>query len=207
MDKIRKYLYYILIGSISFVCLTVFPMLDNSFKAETNFPQSTYGWFVWAITKSALCLLNVIIFHCFLKQGDENTKEHPNRKEAEKILGKNVATRKEYEAKSPKAFYTYEYSKKIPTLLLTTVLSLVTFVPVLTSFDLGTFTTYLFTIFLAIIFGILEMLKIEEYYTVEFLVYAKQQEEKEKEQIECKQSKPARAMNFETKYLGRNEKC
>lgn len=203
MDKIRQYLYYILIAAISFVSLTVFPMLDSSFALEARFPQNAYGWFVWGVTKGTLCVLNIFIFHCFLRQGDENTRNHENRKEAERLL-KLSEEEKEYKPRSPKKYYQSEYSKKIPSLVITTTLSLIAFVPVFADFNVSTFVTYLFTVFMAVVLGILEMLKTEEYYKNEFLEYAKEQRRKEEEKI---QMEPKTTISFENEYLGRNKKC
>ena len=185
MRTIRIYAYYILIGIISFLSVAFLPMLNSSFDVDYKLPKTTAAWFIWAGTRTAVSTLNIMIFHCFVKQGDINTKNNENRKKAEKLL-QITKEEQDFKPKSPKEFFSQEYEKKIPTILLTTILSLFAFGPAILTFDLVTFFSYLFTVVISLVFGVIELFKVEDYYTIELLKYAeylKEQDDlKEKEQ-------------------------
>ena len=57
------------------------------------------------------------------------------------------------------------------TILLTSLLSTVVLGQAILTFDLATFLSYLFTIFLAIVFGYITMRNNEDYWTTEFPAY------------------------------------
>lgn len=175
MDKIKQGIYYILIAIMSFIALAFLPMLGSSIDVGWEFPQSTAAWMLWAGTRLAVSLLNVLIFHCFVKQGDLNTRKNQNRIDAEKKL--NCLKNKEHAPISPTYFFHKEYGKKIPMLFFSTILSLIAFGPAILTFDLITFTTYLTTTIMAVVFGILEMRKVEDYYIEGLLKYANYVEE------------------------------
>lgn len=162
MDKIKQGIYYVLIAIMSFIALAFLPMLGSAIDVGWGFPQSTAAWMLWVGTRLAVSLLNVLIFHCFVKQGDLNTRKNQARLDAEKKL--NCLKDKEHAPMSPSHFFRKEYGKKIPMLFLSTVLSLIAFGPAILAFDIITFTTYLTTVVMAVVFGILEMKKVEDYY-------------------------------------------
>ena len=103
MKRFEQYAYYLLIGIISFVSLAFLPMLTSSFDVGYELPKTKAAWLLWAGSRAAVSILNILIFHCFVKQGDVNTKNDPNRLEAEKILS-IVTEEEEYKPKSPKKF-------------------------------------------------------------------------------------------------------
>lgn len=216
MKKFEQYAYYLLIGIISFIALAFLPMLTSSFDVGYELPKTKAAWLLWAGSRAAVSILNILIFHCFVKQGNVNTKNDPNRIEAEKIL--SIATEEEeYKPKSPKKFLFGEYSKKVPSILFSTALSLVAFGEAILKFDPVTFLSYLFTVIMAIVFGVLEMFKVEEYYKVEMLKYAKnhalelEKEKVEKEYDEIKKTQQSEnkcaTIDFnDIKYIGNTKK-
>lgn len=172
MNKIKQYIYYTLIGILSFLALAFLPLIGSS-TADLGwgFPTTTAGWVVWAASRIAVSVLNILIFHCFVRQGDLNTKDNECRKEAEAILNR-AQGKKQKAPLSPKKFFAREYGKKIPTVFLMSIISLIAFGPILLVFDVAVFLAYLFTVTMAIIFGILEMKKVESYFINDLLVYA-----------------------------------
>lgn len=212
LRQVKENAYYFLIGIISFISVAFLPMLNSEVDAGFNFPETTAAWFLWAGSRAAISLLNILIFHCFVKQGDMNTRNNQNRLEAERIL---MIFREEQIklAASPKQFFAKEYSKKIPTILLSTALSLFSFGSALLSFDLTTFTTYLFTCVVALVFGVIEMFKVEEYFEKEYLLYAKRKqseldEQKKEEALKtenCKKIAKAAVNITDFKYLGKEK--
>lgn len=193
--KLRQNVYYILIGVLSFLVLAFLPMLGSNINAGWNFPETTSGWVLWVMTKLAVCTINMLIFHCFIKQGDINTKRDSDRIKAEQMLA-ILENKKDNPIVplSPKQFLSREYGKKLPTLILTSVLSLIAFGPALFMFDAVVFCSYLFTVVMAIVFGVLEMKKVEEYYCVDLLKYAEyrvEKDEKDRQAVEQAQIQKA----------------
>ena len=173
VDKIRQYLYYILIGILSFLALSFLPLIGGSSGSlGWGFPTTAAAWVVWISSRVACSTLNVLIFHCFIKQGDTNTKNDPTRLEAEDILNAHKG-KKEKIPLSPHKFFVRAYGRKVPTVFLFSILSLVAFGPILLVFNITAFLAYLFTIIMALVFGVLEMKRVEAYYTEDMIKYAR----------------------------------
>lgn len=171
MDKVRQYLYYILIGVISFLALAFLPMLGSTQDISWGLPQTSAAWAVWIMSRVAASVLNVLIYHCFIRQGELNTRQNEDRKKAEKMLNK-LDKNKERKPIGPAKFLARQYIRKVPMIAASTFLSLLAFGPALLVFDFVVLIAYLFGVIISIIFGILEMKHVEEYYTVGLLEYA-----------------------------------
>lgn len=183
MDKIKQYIYYALIGVLSFLSLAFLPLIGSSQLGLCwAFPNTIAGWVVWAASRIAVSVLNVLIFHCFIRQGDLNTQDNEDRKEAEKILNK-INQKKSKTPISPTMFFAKEYGKKVPSIFIMSIVSLIAFGPLFLVFDVAVFLTYLFVVIMSIIFGILEMKKVENYFTRGLLEYARYVESLEKTDI------------------------
>lgn len=171
MDKVRQYLYYILIGVISFLALAFLPMLGSSQDISWGLPQTSAAWAVWIMSRIAASVLNVLIYHCFIRQGELNTRQNEDRQKAEKMLNK-LDKNKEKKPIGPAKFLARQYIRKVPMIAASTFLSLLAFGPALLVFDFVVLIAYLFGVIISIVFGILEMKHVEEYYTVGLLEYA-----------------------------------
>lgn len=171
MDKVRQYLYYILIGVISFLALAFLPMLGSTQDISWGLPQTSAAWAVWIMSRVAASVLNVLIYHCFIRQGELNTRKNEDRKKAEKMLNK-LDKNKEKKPIGPAKFLARQYIRKVPMIAASTFLSLLAFGPALLVFDFVVLIAYLFGVIISIVFGILEMKHVEEYYTVGLLEYA-----------------------------------
>lgn len=181
IERTRQYLYYFIIGIISFVALVFLPMLGSSVGMDWNLPTTTAGWIVWAVMKIIVATLNVLIFHSFVQQGRLNVKDHPNYIEATQILQKVHV--KNAMPRSPAQFTGKQYGRKGVMIFLSTALATVALTQAALAFNWIDMLTYLFTIIMGIIFGILQMKTTEKYWSEEYLAYAKfKQEEMEQEE-------------------------
>ena len=186
MNNLKHYLYYILIGVMSFIAIAFLPMLQSTIDISWSCPQTTPAWILWVASKLSISLLNILIFHCFIKQGDVNTRNNETRIMAEKMLEEYEET-KRHAPLSPTQFFKREYGRKIPTVFVTTFLAVFAFGPAVLTFDIIVFSIYLFTVIMAIIMGILEMKKVETYYIKELIRYATYYVENKKKETElCK---------------------
>ena len=166
----REYLNYILIGLISIVSLTFLPMIGSKMGAEFHFPETKWELALFITVRASASIVNVLIFHAFICQSKVNVKNEPKYKEAREIL---ITTKKKN--KKPRSlahFNAEEYGKKGTSLLIGTFFGTLVLTEAVINFSLVNFLTYVFTTTMAIIFGILEMKKYEEYYVTEYWEYA-----------------------------------
>ena len=172
MDKIRQWMYYFIVGIVSLIALCFLPMIGSSVGLGWNTPNTVVGWIVWVAVKLIVATLNVLIFHCFMEQAKINVKSNERYNEAQEIL--RLQNVKEFIPRSPGAWNKAQYGKKGATIFITTALSTVALTQAILSFDWMSMLTYLFTIVMGLIFGVLQMKTAEEYWTDEFWQYAQQ---------------------------------
>ena len=166
----REYLYYILIALISVVSLTFLPMIGSTMGVEFDFPETKWEWALFITVRACASIVNVLIFHSFICQSKVNVKNEPKYLEAREIL---ITTKKKN--KKPRSlahFNAEEYGKKGTSLLIGTFFGTLVLTEAIINFSLVNFLTYVFTTTMAIVFGVLEMKKYEEYYTTEYWEYA-----------------------------------
>lgn len=166
-----KYINYFVIGLVSLVALFFLPFLGSEVGLQIVLPNTPAGWIVFALTKVVVAVINVLIFHCFIEQGKLNVKDNERYQEAARILDMLNADKIAFI--SPDEFYRKEYGKKGITLAVTSIMSAFGLAQAILTWDALTFLTYLFTILMGLIFGILEMAKVEGYLTTDFWYYAK----------------------------------
>lgn len=188
LDKTKQWLYYIIIGIVSLIALVFLPMIGSEVGLDWNLPDTMTGWIVWVAVKLIVATINVLIFHSFMQQAKLNTREHPNYKRAYDILFAHK--NKEQLPRSPRKWNSQQYGRKGTMIFLTTALTTIALTQAILTFDWMAMLTYLFTIVMGLIFGIMQMKSAEDYWTDEFLRYALlvDQQRKEKENDVCLES-------------------
>lgn len=174
-DTVRQWLYYFIIGIISLIALVFLPMIGATIGLGWNLPDTIVGWVVWAAVKIIIATINILIFHSFMCQAKLNIKEDPKYKEANEILGR--VKLKKYTPRSPHKWNSQQYGRKGTLIFFTSALTVVALTQALLTFDWMAMLTYLFTIIMGLIFGVLQMKSAEEYWTEEYWKYAKMVEE------------------------------
>ena len=169
-EKIKQSMYYIIIGVVSFVALVFLPMIGTEVGLGWKIPNTAVGWIVFIATRVIVSVINVLIFHSFIQQGKLNVKDDEKYKEAVDILCK--VKEKKYIPRSPKKWRVQTYGKKGVTIFISSALATVALTQAILSFDWLTMLSYLFTIIMGLIFGVLQMKSSEEYWTEEFNKYA-----------------------------------
>lgn len=170
MDKVKQWVYYFIIGIVSMIALCFLPMIGSSVGLGWNTPNTLVGWIVWVVVKLIVAVLNVLIFHCFMLQAKINIKENEKYVEAQEILRTN--NKKEFAPRSPHMWNRQQYGQKGITIFITTALSTVALTQAMLTFDWMSMLTYLFTIIMGLIFGVMQMKTAEDYWTDEFWQYA-----------------------------------
>ena len=177
--KWEQWLYYIIIGCVSFVSLVFLPMLGSSATLAWNLPTTVAGWFVYIISKLLVAGLNILIFHCFILQAKIIVQDDPKYVEANKILDKMSPGHTE-RISGPEEYFRDVYGKKGIAVFATSLLSAVGLTQAVLTFDWVSMLTYFFTIFMGLIFGILQMKRTEIFWTVHYYRYALQVQEDER---------------------------
>lgn len=169
--KAKQYLYYIIIGLVSVVFTCFLPMVGSEGDIQSHFPTTPAGWLIWSIRTLSTAVLNIVIFYCFMEQAIINVKDDPKYKEAVEILDSCKSTKRR-NPRSPIFWKRTEYSKKGTMIFLSTAIALVGLENALLSWDLALFLSYVFTILMGLLFGVLQMKKAELYWTDEFNEFA-----------------------------------
>lgn len=176
--KVQDYLYYFMIAIVSLCAMFVIPCFGSTVGMEWNFPNSVVGWIVFITSKLTVAIVNILIFHGFIKQSKINIRDNPAYLEAMKIL--NDVGRKTYTPRSLAEINKKEYGHKMITIFISSMFSAFSFSQAILTFDITSLISYSITVLFGIIFGLLEMKKYEDYYTHEFVDYAKYVQEKQK---------------------------
>ena len=176
--RVQDYLYYFMIAIISLCAMLVIPCFGSTVGMEWNFPNSVVGWIVFITSKLTVAIVNILIFHGFIKQSRINIRDNPAYLEAMQIL--NDVGRKTYTPRSLAEINKKEYGHKMITIFISSMFSAFSFSQAILTFDITSLISYSITVLFGIIFGLLEMKKYEDYYTHEFVDYAKYVQEKQK---------------------------
>lgn len=169
-EKFSLNFYYCLIFLLSLLVMTVAPMFTPSANTDLGisaiFPHSVIGWAIYVCTKVFVGVVNLLLFHCFVKQARINIEDNEKYLAACKIY--DMYHSKEYNPRGPKQYFGQLYRKKGVMIFLTSMLSAVVLTNAILSFDVTAFVTYCMTIVMGLVFGILKMKEVEAYWTGEF---------------------------------------
>ena len=179
-EKFSLNFYYCLIFILSLLVMTVAPMFTPNANTDLGiaaiFPHSVIGWAIYVCTKVFVGVVNLLLFHCFVKQAKINIKDNEKYIAACKVY--EMYHPKEYNPRGPKQYFGQLYRKKGIMIFLTSMLSAVVLTNAILSFDMTAFVTYCMTIVMGLVFGILKMKEVETYWTGEFYDAAMQLQNK-----------------------------
>lgn len=181
MEKLKAGMYYCIIAIISVVALVFLPAIGSTVGIGLVLPTTAAGWIVYVTTKIIVAVINVLIFHCFRLQGKLNVKNSAEYKKATELL-KVIKRGKEYIPLSPAQWSRRQWGSKGITIFITSILSVFALTQAILTFDWIAMLTYLFTILMGLIFGILQMKREEEYWTVGYLEYAEYVQQQQQQQ-------------------------
>lgn len=168
----NRYLYYGIIFVLSIITLFAVPMLGSEAGLQWNIPNTAVGWIVWTISNISASTLNVLMFHSFIKQGKLNIMEHPKYLEARKILEENNISKPTVPL-SPEQWHAKQYKNKGISLFVFTLLGTIGLGQAILTFDGAKFLSQIIVLVMGLVFGIMQMKSTEEYWTVEYLEFAK----------------------------------
>ena len=186
---INDYAYYVMIVLISLLVSFVPPLVMGSVvgNLETVLPKTPIAWVVWIILNVSTAIGNVAILVFFKLQAKKNSVSHPNYIKANEILNRLAGRKEVFIPRSPKAMNAKEYSTKVLCIMISTVASFFTISALMINFQVMTLISCLLSMIIAIIISWTTMLKNEEYWTEEYLLYAEYMEKllKKGEEEQC----------------------
>jgi hypothetical protein len=147
-------------------------MLGTEMGLSWDLPNTAAGWLIWIVSNVTASTLNVLMFHSFIKQGKINILDDPSYIEASTLLRSNEIGKVE-NPRSPSQWARRQYGGKGVSLFAFTLLGTISFSHAILTFNLIKFLSQLMTLSLGIIFGFVQMKTTEEYWTIEYLEYAK----------------------------------
>ena len=161
----EKYIYYALIVLLTLVGIVFLPLigLDQNGEINFNFPASVMGWIIWAVSKGAICVVNCLIFHFFVLQGKDNIRDDIRYIDGLKKLNKYKEKHKKIA--SPFRLERDAYLRKGGIVLLTTALSLLALPSLVLQFNIINFLSVLFSMIIALAFGVMAMKETERRWT------------------------------------------
>lgn len=170
-QKLSNILYMLIVGVVSLIILLFLPMVGSTIGLEWNVPDTTVGWIVYVATKLIMAILNIIIYYCFMQQAKINVKDNEAYKEAIKHIRTNKKIKKKHKPLSPRTWTARQYATKGTGIFISSALATISLAQAILLYDLSTFLSYLFTLIMGIVYGIIQMKKAEEYWTIEFPAY------------------------------------
>lgn len=168
---IHDNLWYGIIGVLSFAVLVFFPMIGSGLPLNLNLPSTPIGWVVDIFSKLAVAAINICIFHSFMEQGKLNVSGFWKKLMADEIL-QRVKRVKTSIPLSPEQWMTREYKSKGISIAITSVLSCVVLSQVVLTFDIVVFISFLLTLLIGLVFGVMQLFKSETYWSQEYYEYA-----------------------------------
>lgn len=182
-QRINKYSYYIIIVIISLITTFIPPILLGTINGDVSFcfPKTVDGWILWTVINGSSSLANICILILFKMQAKKNSQDNVNFKEANRILAETFERKYKFKPRSPAEMNRNDYVSKAIVIVFVTVFSFITVSSLVLSFDIVSLISTLLSTIITVLFSWVTMLKNEEYWKNEFLMYAKYMEQKEKE--------------------------
>lgn len=168
---IHDNLWYGVIGILSFAVLVFFPMIGSGLPLTLNLPTTAIGWVVDIFSKLAVAAINICIFHSFMEQGKLNVSGYWKKLLADEIL-QRVKRAKESIPLSPEQWLAKEYKSKGISIAVTSILSCIVLSQVVLSFDVIVFISFLLTLVIGLVFGVMQLFKSEAFWSQDYYTYA-----------------------------------
>lgn len=198
---INDYAYYVMILLVSLLVVFIPPIVIGGITGDmqSQFPTTVRDWFIWAVMNIATGIGNASILVFFKLQAKKNCREHPNYIKANEILNRLSGDKNVFIPRSPRQMDSKEYTIKVACILLSTCMSFFVIASLVINFSLMSLLSTIVSAIIAVVMSWMTMLKNEEYWTEEYLLYA---EMKEKEVMALKS--PEKSLNGEETEESKN---
>ena len=168
-EKWRLYQNYIIIAILSFVSVVILPLFGSQVGVGFILPDTTAGWVVYFVTKSAIVAINVLIFDQFMRQAKVNVRDNELYIKAEALL---LYANDDEELLPTTELIAKMYRSKIVSTIIFSILGVFGFTQAILTFDYVQMLSYTITIVIALVFGWVSMNQAEEIWTVHHYKWA-----------------------------------
>lgn len=166
--------YFIIIGLISLLGIIIPPLVNGCLNSDVslNFPKNLEGWILWGLLNGGTALGNISLLVLFKAQAKKNARNHPNFIKANEILNRLAGKKEVFIPRSPAKMNAQDYTKKITTILLSTVASSVVLTSIVINFDWLTLLSCILSVLISLCVSWIAMINNEEYWVNEYILYA-----------------------------------
>ena len=185
---VNDYAYYAIIVIISLIGMFVPPLCFGCINGDMamNFPKTPEAWILWGVLNGSVATCNVAILVLFKRQAKKNVRNDPNYIEACRILNRLAGRKDVFVPRSPASMNARDYIKKGATIVVFTCVSFAAIAPLILSFDVVTLLSTVISVSVSLCTSWACMIRNEEYWTEEYLLYAKLKEGKKPEEVRGK---------------------
>lgn len=189
VDSFKSVAYYIVIAMVLCIVTFVVPLLSGGITMGDfgyNLPKTQEAWVIFWAVNAGTVFGNLCLFALFKMQAKTNSKHHPDYIKACELLNKLNGS-EGFIPMSPKQKAIKDWSIKGTLVFITTGMESLVISVLVVRFDMVTFISCLVSSVTAVLFGIVQMIKDEIYWTEEYLLYAQYvtalKEKREKERL------------------------
>ena len=177
---VNDYAYYALIFIISVLAMFVPPLCFGCVNGDMgmNFPKTPEAWVIWGVLTGSTSFANMSILVMFKQQAKKNVKNNENYKKACAILNKLAGVREVFVPRSPSKVNASDYIKKGATIMAGTAVSFAAIAPLILSFDVVMLISTVISVSVSVVTSWACMIRNEEYWTEEYLLYAQMMEQR-----------------------------
>ena len=193
VDAFKAIAYYMVIGMILLLVTVLVPFLAGGINAQDfNYyiPKTTQGWIIFWAIRAGTVVGNITVYGLFKAQAKTNVKDDESYLKANELLNK-LNGDDGFIPMSPKQKAAKDWTTKGIFMVITTASESIVIGTLIFNFDIVTFISCLSSSITAVLFGVVQMVKDEIYWTEEYLLYAeyvtdlkKKKEELERQAIE-----------------------
>lgn len=174
VDSFKAVAGYLVVAIIEIIVLFVVPLISGGITADDfgyYLPKSTGGWIIFWAIRAGTVTGNIAVYALFKAQAKMNVKHDPNYIKANELLH-GLNGQKGFIPLSPRQKQVKDWTTKGIMMFLTTAGESIVIGSLLINFDMTTFISCIVSSITAILFGIVQMIKDEVYWTEDYLLYA-----------------------------------
>lgn len=193
VDAFKAIAYYMVIGVILLLVTVLIPFLAGGINAQDfNYyiPKTTEGWIVFWAIRAGTVVGNITVFGLFKAQAKTNCKYDPAYIKACELLNK-MNGEEGFIPMSPRQKAVKDWTTKGIFMTITTAAESIVIGTLIFNFDIVTFISCISSSITAVLFGIVQMVKDEVYWTEDYLLYAEYITAKQEEQANESVEEPA----------------
>lgn len=171
---LKERIYYIVIFVVSLISLGIVPFLQSTIDGSVNMPTTPWGWVMYMAPKILTSAINVVIYIAFMRQAKVNVKDEKSFVEANALMSKTGrSSNRKRLPRNPAKWKSGQYASKILSLTVSTFFGMLTIGSMILNFDWTTFIASATAVIMGVVFGFMQMFDAMDYWTTEYLDYAK----------------------------------